>query len=344
MSQRLRFAILGAGMIAEYHQQAIQRNVDLGAELVAIAHHRPERFAAISAQFGVPCHTYDDVLNDPAVDVIAICTPSGQHPEQAIRAAQAGKHVIVEKPMALTAADADAIIAACDTAGVKLGVAFQSRARPLFRQMHAAIQAGDLGDLTLGIVTMPYFRPPEYYAQADWRGTWTMDGGGVLMNQGIHQVDLLVWFMGDPVRVQAHAATLHRAIEVEDTLVAALTFANGAMATIVATTTAAPGHPHRIELYGTGGSIRTEGDALHTWTPVKPEAAVVTPPEPTPLAGAGAGGSPRGINVEGHIALFRDFVEAVRDDRAPLIDGAEGRRSVALVNAIYAAAGIQHYE
>lgn len=334
------FAILGAGMVADYHRQAIAANADQGARLVAVGHYDPARFAEIGAEFGVPCVDQEDLLADATVDVVCICTPSGQHAAQAIAAARAGKHVLVEKPMALSLADADATIAACDRAGVKLGVVLQRRAEPLFQRIHRAIEAGDLGELTLGVVTMPYHRSQAYYEQADWRGTWALDGGGVLMNQGIHLVDLLVWTMGDPVRVQAHADTLHRDIEVEDTLAATLRFANGALATITATTATAPGFPHRIEIYGTGGCIQVEGESVGRWELADPAVATVEPVQTAATAAAGAGSDPRGIAPTGHIAIVRDFIQALRADRAPRIDGAEGRRSLAAVLAIYEAAGL----
>jgi predicted dehydrogenase len=327
-------------MVADYHRQAIVANADLGARLVALGHYNPARFAEISAEFGIPCVGQEDLLADAAVDVVCICTPSGQHAAQAIAAARAGKHVLVEKPMALSLGDADATIAACDRAGVKLGVVLQRRAEPLFQRIHRAIQAGDLGELTLGVVTMPYHRSQAYYDQADWRGTWALDGGGVLMNQGIHLVDLLVWTMGDPVHVQARADTLHRDIEVEDTLAATLRFANGALATITATSTAAPGFPHRIEIYGTGGCIQVEGESVERWELADPARATVEPPQTAAADAAGAGSDPRGIAPTGHIAIVRDFIQALRADRPPRIDGAEGRRSLAAVLAAYEAAGL----
>jgi len=340
MSETIGFAILGAGMVADYHRQAIEANEELGARLVAVGHYNRSKFDAIRARFGVPCVSQEDLLADPAVQVVCICTPSGQHFDQAMAAARAGKHVLVEKPMALSLADADAMIQACDEAGVKLGVVLQRRAGPLFERVQRAISAGDLGELTLGLVTIPYHRPQAYFDQADWRGTWALDGGGVLMNQGIHLVDLLVWYMGDPVEVRAQAATLHRDIEVEDTLAAALRFGNGALATITATTTADPGFPHRIEIYGTKGGIQIEGEAALRWELADPAGAAVEPPELGTAASAGAGGDPRGIAATGHIAIVRDFIEALRDGRAPHIDGREGRRSLAAVLAVYQAAGL----
>lgn len=340
-SKPIRFAILGAGMVANYHRQAIEANARGGARLVAVGHYNPGRFADISAKFGAPCLTEAEILANPEVDVVCICTPSGQHAAQTIAAAQAGKHVLVEKPMALNLIDADEMIAACEQAGVRLGVLLQRRAEPLFAQVLRAIRAGDLGDLTLGLVTIPYQRPQAYYNQADWRGTWALDGGGVLMNQGIHLVDLLIWYMGDPVQIQASADTLHRAIEVEDTLAATLRFNNGALATITATTANSPGFPHRVELYGTKGGIQIEGESVIRWNLTDPDGAAVSPPAGGHQADqAGAGGDPRGIAATGHIAIFKDFIEALREERSPQIDGAEGRRSLAVVLAIYRAAGL----
>ncbi len=334
------FAILGAGMIANFHRRAIEANAADGARLVAMGHYNPARFDEVSTEFGVPCLSEAELLAHPEVDVVCLSTPSGQHAAQAIAAAQAGKHILVEKPMALTLADAEAMIAAAEEAGVKLGVLLQRRAEPTFMRIKDAVEAGDLGELTLGLVTIPYFRSEAYYNQAEWRGTWALDGGGVLMNQGIHLIDLLVWYMGDPVDIQAQAATLRRAVEVEDTLTATLRFANGSQATVTATTTAAPGFPHRVEVYGTHGSIQLEGENVSRWALADPAKAAVTPPELGAAADAGAGGDPKNIAPTGHIALVKDFMQAIQEDRSPLVDGVEGQRSLAAVLSIYKAAGI----
>lgn len=324
-------------MIAEYHAQAIAANRENGARLVAIGHYDPQRFTEIERRFDVPCQTESELLSNPHVDVICICTPSGQHAQQTIAAAQAGKHVLVEKPMATRLEDADAMIAACHQNQVTVGVVFPSRTKPVFRRIHAAIQSGKLGELTLGLVNLPYYRAQAYYDQAAWRGTWALDGGGVLMNQGIHQVDLLGWFMGDPVSVQANALTLQREIEVEDTLFASLHFANGALAAINATVTAAPGFPPRMEIYGTRGGVQVEGDTVMRWWsedgPREEDTDAVQP------SAAGAGADPRGISTAGHIAIVNDFIQALHEKRLPLVDGVEGRRSLAIVISIYQAAG-----
>jgi predicted dehydrogenase len=326
MSGTINFAILGAGVSARFHRRAIEASADLGARLVAVGHYDPARYDDIGSSFGVPCVSLGELLTDRTVDVVCLCTPSGQHAEQAIAAAEAGKHLLVDKPMALSLADADAMIAACERAGVKLGIHYQRRAMPLFQQVRRAIASGALGELTLGLVTMPYYRSQAYYDQAAWRGTWSLDGGGVLMNQGIHIVDLLVWFLGDPVDVQARGGPLRREIEVEDTLVATLRFENGSLATITATTTAVPGFPHRIEIYGTEGGIQIEAEAVKRWRDADGDGQ---PPAELKQEAAG-----------GHEALVRDFILALREDRPPAADGVEGRRSLAAVLQIYRAAGL----
>jgi predicted dehydrogenase len=330
------FAILGTGIIAEVHRQAIALNTEAGARLVAVGHYDPSRFAELGETFGVPCLSQDALLARPDVDVVCLATPSGQHASQAIAAADAGKHVLVEKPLALSLEDADAMIEACERAGVHLGVLLQQRAEPLFRQVYEAIRAGDLGAITLASVSMPYHRPQAYYDQATWRGTWEQDGGGVLMNQGIHFVDLLLWLMGaDPVRISAYAATLQRRIEVEDTVAATLEFPDGALATLSATTTAPPGFRQRVEIYGADGAIQLEGDAVVRWEAATPRAADVATPSAAPPFPTRGSQSP-----VAHAVFVRDFVDAVRDGHPPMVDGGEGRRSLATVLGIYEAAGL----
>lgn len=332
MTVPIRCAILGTGMVARYHATAIAQTA--GAELVAVCASGPERVAAAEAQFGVPCETeYERVLGRSDVDVICICTPSGLHAAQAVAAAQAGKHVLVEKPMALTLADADAMIAASRQAGTVLAVALQRRTDPDFAAVHTAIQSGDLGRMVLGVVNIPYLRTQSYYDSAAWRGTWALDGGGALMNQGIHLIDLLLWYMGDIADVQARYDTMAHAIEVEDCITATVRFANGSFGSIAATTAAAPGFPHRVEVYGTRGGVQIEGETIVRWqADQQPGRSAQAPVD------AGAGAAPTGISAVGHTRLMGDLVEAIRQGRAPLVPGEEGRRSLAAVLAIYAAA------
>src|SRR4051812_27022146 len=171
------FAILSTEIIAEVHRQAIAINAEAGARLIAVGHYDRSRFAEIGETFGVPCLSQDELLAHPDVDVVCLATPSGQHAAQTIAAAGAGKHVLVEKPLALSLADADAMIEACERANVHLGVLLQRRVEPIFRQVYDAIREGDLGAITLASVSMPSHRPQAYYDQAAWRGTWEQDGG-----------------------------------------------------------------------------------------------------------------------------------------------------------------------
>jgi UDP-N-acetyl-2-amino-2-deoxyglucuronate dehydrogenase len=217
---------------------------------------------------------------------------------------------------------------------VLLGVFLQRRAESLFQAVHSAAH-GPLGRPVLGTISVPYNRNEAYYASAEWRGTWAMDGGGALMNQGIHLVDLLVWFMGDVIEVRALADTLVRQIEVEDCVAATLRFANGALGSIVATTATAPGYPHRVEIYGDRGGVQIEGETIARW---EVEAPRPDQQAPSGKVAAGAGASPTGISAEGHTRILADFVAAIRDGRPPMVPGEEGRRALAVVLAVYESA------
>jgi predicted dehydrogenase len=332
MTHDLGFAIVGSGMVARYHAQGIAQTP--GARLVGVCVSSPERAAQAEAAFGAPATSdYAAILSNPEVGAVCICTPSGLHAAQTIAAARAGKHILVEKPLALTLADADAMIGAAREAGVLLAVALQRRTDPAFAAVRAAIEAGELGRLALGGVTVPYVRPQSYYDQAAWRGTWALDGGGALMNQGVHLVDLLLWFMGDVAEVSARFDTRGRAIEVEDCVTAALRFTSGALGTLAATTLAAPGFPHRVEVYGERGGVQIEGETIARWATLDGGARAEGA-----AADAGAGASPTEISAVGHTRLIADLVAAVREGRAPLVPGEEGRRSLAAVLAVYESA------
>ena len=348
-SRAIGFGVAGTGMIARYHADAIAQTP--GARLVAVCRSiaaggqtDAARMAEAAARFGVPCEpSYEALLTRKDVEVVCICTPSGLHARQAIAAADAGKHALVEKPMALSLADADATIAAFQVGDRRLGVALQRRTDPVFRAVRSAIEAGALGRLTLGAVSVPYYRAQSYYESADWRGTWALDGGGALMNQGIHLLDLLLWYLGEVTEVRASMATQAHAIEVEDSVASTLRFASGALGSVVATTAAAPGFPHRVEVYGERGGVQLEGEGVARWetgtAPPDDVAASLAAGRP---ATAGAGASPGGIAISGHLRLIDDMVSAIREDRAPLVSGAEGRRSLAVALAIYAAARTGH--
>ena len=268
-------------------------------------------------------HKLDDMLADPDVHIVTIGTPSGAHQEPAVAAAKAGKHVIVEKPLEMTLKRCDAIIHACEDNGVTLSTIFPSRFHDASRELKRAIDAGRFGRLTLGDAYVKWYRSQAYYDSGAWRGTWKLDGGGALMNQAIHSVDLLTWLMGPVVEVRAEAATLaHERIEVEDTAVATLRFANGALGVIEASTAVYPGYLKRIEIHGSEGSAVIEEEDIKVWDfahKQKRDDAIHQRMQEHHSTGGGAS-DPKAIGHHGHARQFADVLEAIRRKRPPLID------------------------
>jgi UDP-N-acetyl-2-amino-2-deoxyglucuronate dehydrogenase len=334
------FGIVGCGMIANFHCKAVAdiRN----AKVTACYDTRPEAADRLAAQVGCRAyHDLDAMLADPDVDVVTIGTPSGAHMEPAVAAAKAGKHVIVEKPLEVTLKRCDAVIKACEAAGVALATIFPSRFHESSQLLKRAVDQGRFGRLTIGDAYVKWYRTQQYYDSGAWRGTWALDGGGALMNQAIHSVDLLLWLMGPVVEVTAHTATLaHERIEVEDVAMATLRFANGALGVIEATTAAYPGALKRIEIHGSEGSAVLEEEDLKTWAFAKPTArdkALLERMAGKTQTGGGAA-DPAAIGHHGHTAMFKDVLKAIGSGSRPLIDGSEGRRSVEVILAIYKAA------
>jgi UDP-N-acetyl-2-amino-2-deoxyglucuronate dehydrogenase len=334
------FGIVGCGMISSFHARAI---ADVrGANLVACFDTREPAAEKFAAEYGCKAYTdLDAMLADPKVSIITIATPSGAHMEPAVAAAKAGKHVIVEKPLEITLKRCDAIIQACKKGRVQLGAIFPSRFHDSSVKLKQAIDAGRFGRLTLGDAYVKWYRTQQYYDSGAWRGTWALDGGGALMNQAIHSVDLLTWLMGPVIEIQANAATLaHVRIEVEDAVVATLRFANGALGVLEATTAAYPGYLKRIEIHGSEGSALLEEEDLKAWDFAKPrkeDQAILEEMKGHKSTGGGAS-DPAAIGHHGHAIQFRDFVEAVKKNRPPAIDGYEGRRSVEIILGVYKAA------
>ncbi len=334
------FGIVGCGLISGFHAKAIS---DVrGAKLVACFDTREDAAVKFGAANNCQPHTkLKAMLADPKVDIVTIATPSGAHMEPAVAAARAGKHVIVEKPLEITLKKCDRIIEACEKAGVQLGAIFPSRFHDSSVKLKRAIEAGRFGKLTLGDAYVKWHRTQQYYDSGAWRGTWALDGGGALMNQAIHSVDLLTWLMGPVVEIQANVATLaHVRIEVEDTVVATLRFANGALGVLEATTAAYPGYLKRVEIHGSEGSALLEEEDLKAWDFAKPrkeDKAILEQMQQHKSTGGGAS-DPAAIGHHGHAMQFRDFVEAVRKNRPPAIDGHEGRRSVEIILGVYKAA------
>jgi UDP-N-acetyl-2-amino-2-deoxyglucuronate dehydrogenase len=334
------FGIVGCGMIAGFHARAIADLAD--AHLVACFDTFPASAERLAKETG--CRAYSQLeamLADKNVEVVTICTPSGAHLEPALAAAAAGKHIVVEKPLEVTVERCDQIIAACDAAGVKLSTIFPSRFHESSQLIKQAVDAGRFGRLTLGSAYVKWFRTQQYYDSGAWRGTWALDGGGALMNQAIHSVDLLSWFMGPVKEISASTATLaHRRIEVEDVAVASLRFANGALGVIEASTAAWPGWLKRIEINGDQGSAVLEEEDLKSWQFAEelPSDEALRERLSAHTKTGGGASDPSAIGHHAHAKQFRDVLEAIQTGRPPAIDGREGRRSVEIITAIYRAA------
>ena len=336
----LGVGIIGCGMISRFHAKAIAEI--RGAKLVACF----DNFADAATRFGAEanCRAYDKLpamLADSDVDVVTICTPSGAHLEPAVAAATAGKHVIVEKPLEITLKRCDKIIAECQRNKVKLATILPSRFHDASVEMKRAVDAGRFGRLTMGDAYVKWFRTQQYYDSGAWRGTWQLDGGGALMNQAIHSVDLLTWLMGPVSEIRSFTATLaHERIEVEDTAIAALKFASGALGTIEASTAAYPGYLKRIEIHGSTGSAVIEEEDLKAWDFEKKDRrdAAIRRRMVERKSGGGGASDPSAIGHQAHAKQFRDFFGAILEDRPPLVDGPEGRRSVEIILGIYKAA------
>ena len=329
----LRFGLIGAGNIARTHAAAIRAG-DL-ARLTAVA--GGPAAAELAEREGARHHAdADALLADPGVDAVILCTPSGIRHDYAVAAAAAGKHVLVEKPIEVTMERGRAMIEACERAGVTLGVVFQSRFKPHPQAVREVVARGALGDMVLGSMAVKWLREAAYYRSADWRGTLAFDGGGPLINQAIHNVDMLLWLMGDVARVRATATNrLHHDIEVEDTVVAQLEFASGALGVIEATTAAYPGSARRLELHGTAGTITLLDDEVGEWAL---RDGTPAPGHEVAAATAFARATHVMADHRWHQLQIEDFVDAVANGRPPGVDGREGLRSLALVRAVYEAA------
>ena len=325
------FGIVGCGMIAAVHTDVIN-NLD-NAHLVGVCDHTPARAEQYAKEKG--CRAFADaaaLFADPAVDVAVICTPSGTHTELVVAALHAGKHVLCEKPLSLTAEGLSAIAEAERATGKTVGVIFQQRFSPAFRIMHDMIAEGKLGRLLLADLAMAYHRDPSYYESVAWRGTKAMDGGE-LFNQGVHGADMLLYLCGDVVAVTGATRTLVHAIEAEDTTVATLEFANGAIGTLRSTTAINPGYPRRMTLHFTEGTVVLDDDHIAVW-----DVPALAKPDITTDTSRQAHRDPMAFSIDYHLAEAKDFLDALDNGRAPLLSAAEGSRAPALIIAIYRAA------
>ncbi len=337
--KKVKFGIIGTGAIAKLHAEALSMTDN--AELYIVYDKVPERAASFAQKHNCRMATSFDELLASEVEAVTIATPSGLHAEVAIPAARAGKHVLCEKPLEVTVSKTNDLVRTCESSNVRLSAVFQSRFSRSVQTIKKAVDAGRFGEPVLAAASVRWYRNPEYYASATWRGTWALDGGGALMNQGIHTVDLLLYFNGDVSEVTGRIARLrHKSIEVEDTVVAMLKFKNNSLGTIEASTACAPGFPRRVELSGTKGSVMLEDDRIIRWSfaDERPEDEEIRR-----VFGMGEemhGGSrdPNAISPEGHRRQISELAEAILNGQGLTTPGAEGKRAVELICAVYESA------
>jgi UDP-N-acetyl-2-amino-2-deoxyglucuronate dehydrogenase len=337
-----RFGIVGSGMIAPIHLAALRALP--GAEVTGIMDHGSGRGKSLAPDLDTTGSDNLDVfLARDDIDIVTLATPSGLHCEAAVKAARAGKHCIVEKPMDIRLQRIDEMIAAHREADTVLGGIFNTRYSEAAQLLKRTVEAGRFGRLTFASAVGPWWRDQSYYDSSSWKGTWALDGGGALMNQGIHSIDLLQWLVDSPVAsVSGRIATLaHENIEVEDTASASVEFDNGALATIACTTSMWPGHFRTISIAGTDGSAVLADNNLLVWQfrdensrDEEIRKRLVALPGP----GIGASNPSAGVDCEGHKAVFAEFLTALDCGRPPPIDGSEARKAVSIVLAIYASA------
>ncbi len=330
-NEKIGWGIVGCGNIGPIHAKAVKANEQ--AKLVQVCDVVEERARKTAEEHDCSyCTSYDELLANDDIQAISICTPSGMHSEQAIAAAQAGKHILCEKPLDITLEKIDAMIEAAEANDVKLAGVFQYRTYSTSKKVREAVRSGKLGKLVLGECHQKWYRSHEYYASGAWRATWELDGGGALMNQSIHSIDLLTWIVGDVTRLSAYCRRLVRNIEVEDTSVANLEFANGALGSIVAATSVTPGESSFFEIHGDRGTIKLTDTEIVQWSiegEEEEEAAAATEKEQATAT------DPVALTIRGHAAHVRDLCEAIINDREPAIPGREARKSVELIKAIY---------
>jgi len=337
MKQGLGFGFIGAGAIANFHARAVA--TANGGALVGVVSRRRESAETFAREHGIGWagDDVDELLKLPGLDAVCITTPSALHLQPALAAIRAGKHLMIEKPIDSTVEGTDHILHEAEKAGVRVGSIFQARFGDAARELKAAIDAGRFGRLVLASCYVKWNRTSEYYT--GWKGRLSEDGGGVIINQAIHGVDLLQWFAGMPVEVFAWSTTRVHAIESEDTCVAAVKFASGALGTIEGTTATWPGWSRRIEICGEHGSAVMEDDDFARWDfrHAQPGDERIRAMRESAAMGSGAA-APMNIKMEGHQRQIQDFIDGIRERRPFFIEGREARKAVALVRAIYQSA------
>jgi UDP-N-acetyl-2-amino-2-deoxyglucuronate dehydrogenase len=343
----MKFAIVGAGLIGDLHAQTIAGLPQ--AQVGAVVDVRLDHAQALAARHQALALTdLFEALSLPDIDAVAICTPSGQHADMVVAALNAGKHVVVEKPLDISLEAAYRVAAAERDSDRRVTVISQHRFDTSSRVVHDAVSSGRLGKVSSGIASISWWRSQAYYDSAGWRGTWALDGGGALMNQGIHTIDLLVWFLGEPVEVFAWTGLLaHERIEVEDTAVATIRFANGALGVIQGTTSAYPGLNARVQIHGDRGSAVIDDDELTYFHAAhdgetSPDIGAGSPDHQAAALLAAqarsADSGTAGLKPTSHTAQYQDFLSSVIKDHPPLVTVAEAIRTLAVIRAIYESA------
>ncbi len=335
MAEKFKFGIVGCGLIAPHHAESILAGSN--SKLVAVCDIIEEKAREFAEKYNLEKYytDYRQMIDEAGMDIVCVCTPSGNHGEIAVYAANAGKHLLVEKPIETTREKMDEIIRAVKKNNVKMNSVFQIRTEPAFIAVKKAIEEGRFGDIILADAYLKSYRSQEYYDSADWRGKWELDGGGALMNQGIHGVDILLWLAGDVESVFARVGTKARNIEVEDTAVAMLKFKNGAFGIIEGTTSVYPGQPKKFEIHGKKGSVVIGEKGIEVWQ------IEGNDEEKAPQLhknGDDTANDPGKFALTSHLILVEDLTEAIENDRRPLIPPEEGRKAVDLILAIYESA------
>ncbi len=340
--QPVRFAVVGLGMGITHCKDLVDAH---GCELVAVCDRSPDRLAKTAADFGVRQYSeYDELLRDPDVDVVNICTPSGTHAELTVQALRAGKHVVCEKPPDVTVAAVDRMLEAKRASGKRVMVIFQARFEPVYQHARTTIESGALGNLIGLHGAVTWYREPSYFVcPGMWKGTWALDGGGSLANQGVHTLDILQWLGGPVTEVYGKFGVYLHEIESEDKTVAVLTFANGALGTLTTTTAAYPGLNRGILVHGTRGTFQIDDDKLKSWR-VRGESPEAEQAEETRLMdtyGAkeqrekSTASDPFAFATRGHLVQFEAMADAVRNDVDPPNTLETSRHTVEIFSAIY---------
>jgi predicted dehydrogenase len=328
------FALIGCGTIADFHADAIRAIPS--ARIVAVAEQRQPQARQFADREKCDFVTdYRELLKRPDVQIVCVTTPSGSHAPIGMDVLRAGKHLVVEKPIAMTATDAAELIRTARDRKLTLSAISQRRFEPQHVAVKKAIDQGAIGKLLLAEVSLPFYRSQDYYDSAAWRGTIAQDGGA-LMNQGIHSVDLLLWFAGPAQSVVGQIATQTHRIEAEDIGLAIVRFKSGAFGTIMASTSIRPGFPAALSLYGERGTIKLEGTSITHWT-VPDRDKPAEPPAPT---GGGGVADPRAISSTYHRIQLTNVIESIESGTPPLVRGEDGMRAVQLVESIYASSAV----